>query len=226
MVAGGRPAGGVAGAALPGSPEANKAAWFRSLVMTFLGKVQGIPRGHGRLLASGVATLSLLLAAPALAQKTPVGGSTTAGTAFNEGVAFCFDAVDGVDNAEAILSDLGWMIDDVAESGPYQIHIDASKFGDVLGDLYYYAINETYPGLSLTYCTFEIEGAISMAGLEAAAQEQGFEGEMTVIDDATYGTWAILLDDAAILIQVEAYPDYFYLQLNWVGEAGMTAGPK
>lgn len=191
---------------------------------------KGAARAPQWKLVAGAAAAALLLAVPVAAQpakppppSAPAAGPADASAAFGDAIAHCANAIDDIELAEATLLDLGWESEGIVDHGPYQQTVDASKLGDALGDLYYYAAVEQYLSVYLVYCTFEIEGEITGVDLAVGAEAFGLEGDVQVDGDAQYGTWELFLDEEVFLVQAEAYSDYFFLQLNWVGD--VPTGP-
>lgn len=185
----------------------------------------GAARAPQRKLVAGAAAAALLLAMPAAAQpakptpNAPPPAAADASAAFSDAMAYCANAIDDIQMAEGALLDLSWESEGIVDHGPYQRTVNASKIGDALGDLYYYAAVEQYVSVTLAYCTFEIEGQITGVDLTAGAEAFGLEGDVQVDGESQYGTWELFLDEEVFLVQAEAHSDYFFLQLNWVGNA-------
>lgn len=166
-----------------------------------------------RLGVAAAALLPAVLATPTLAQKGPAAGRDV----IDEGYNLCLDAVAGLDYLRQSLNAAGWTIDDDANYGPYQVYINASIVGDgTTGDRYLYATVETYPTIDLVYCTYEVEGAYSVAdyGLLSA---YGLDGEYQDLEDGTYGVWEVADEAGGQLWLLQAQQDYLYFQLDWVG---------
>jgi len=176
--------------------------------------------------AAAVALSSVVLVAPALAQKGP---GTTAGDVIDQGFNFCLDAVVGLDFLWDSLVAAGWTIDEDANYGPYQTYINASLIGTgTTASRYLYATLEQYPTIDLVYCTYEVEGAYNAPnfGLLSA---YGLDGEYQTLTDGTYGVWEAGDEDGAQLWLLQAQSDYLYLQLDWIGPGyrdGQATGGK
>lgn len=170
-----------------------------------------------------VATLALapaIIATPSLAQKGPAGAEV-----IEEGYSLCLDAVDNFDDVAGVLTAAGWTIDEQSNYGPYQNYINASKLGDAaVGDKYFYATIEHYPSRDLVYCTYEIEGPYATPNYEFFNNIDGMVGEYQNLPEGTYGTWEWLAEGVDELWLMQAEPEYFYLQLDWVGP-GSGAAP-
>ncbi len=175
-------------------------------------------------IAAGLAVL--LTAVPVMAQKGPTTLPPFPDDPFQEAFDLCFEASIDIDEAADNMEAAGWTVDDFYETGPFIVSLSASR--QVNGaDIYFFGTFETYATVGLMYCTYDIEGAAAPIDFATVGPDFGLEGDFVVNEGGTYGAWELLGDGEGYLITARQEGDYFFIQMNRIGElagAPLTGG--
>jgi hypothetical protein len=127
----------------------------------------------------------------------------------------CGFAIDEFDNAEQLLADNGWVLEDPGETGPYLAEIWASKEYDVATG-YYYAALETYPGAVVGFCEYEVDMPPATIDLNVFVNEYGFEGPVQNIGDGQYAAWRVDVTGQTYYILASRTRDLYHFQVTWI----------
>ena len=137
-----------------------------------------------------------------------------------DGIDTCGNLVDAGVDAEAHLIANGWTVEEGYQYGPYSLDVSGSSFIDDATESYVLAVIESYPGIELGFCTYDVYGFTGDIDLNQVTEIYDATGDVAQ-DEFGYwhGSWAVTDGDTVYLLlaHFEAENDYLLVQMNRIG---------
>ena len=145
-----------------------------------------------------------------------------------DGLDTCGSIVDSGADAEDVLINDGWFVEDIYQNGPFITEISASKVYDDGSDVYIFALIETYPSAEIGYCSFDVQAVPGNVDLAIVEETYETVGMVEPGEFGMHGTWEAATDDAIYLVLVNYEPDsaYLFVQMTKVGDPSPQSGGK
>ena len=159
-----------------------------------------------------LASLLALPATPGLAQKGPAPAAP-----FDDGFNMCSEAAGDLSALEASLVATGWTIDDTygipspAASAPRNSAAPAATSTTT-------PWSRPTPRSASSTAPTTSKNSPERSTSPALAPATTSTGDVQTVPTGTYGSWQRLGDEDGLLILASQEEDYFYFQMNWIGD--------